>query len=371
MGQVAAILMLAKINKMTKQLILFISLFIFFKVGYSQTGPGGIGSTDGTSSLDIWFDANRTVFNDAGSTAASSGDSVHQWNEQSGSSTSNAIQSNGVRQPLYTENSLNGYPTIDFNGTDILPISTVATLSSSSIFIVYSGTYIASTNGDQLLNLNGGGNSLVIELSSTTNARARAYTGVNTCLNATVSNATPTILTLNYNGGSTSQMSILGSSPSTATLPAVAVSSGSGSIGAHFGAVSGWFSGEIAEIIRYSSIVNDAQKIIVENYLAAKYGLSLSANDLYDEDNSANGNYDHDVAGIGRVDASNIHNDAQGTGLVRILSPNSLGDGDYLIWGHDSGNMSSAGGTDLPATIEGRLARDWSASETGGRNGNH
>jgi hypothetical protein len=38
-------------------------------------------------------------------------------------------------------------------------------------------------------------------------------------------------------------------------------------------------------MIIYNATVNSAQRIIINNYLAAKYGLALAANDIYVQDN--------------------------------------------------------------------------------------
>ena len=125
-----------------------------------------------------------------------------------------------------------------------------------------------------------------------------------------------------------------------------------------------YFKGGIGEIIMFDVVVNDAQRIILENYLSAKYGYTLVSNDLYDEDNSANGNFDHDVAGIGRLDVSNLHNDAQGTGIVRVSNPTNLGDNEFFIWGHDNGALSTDNSTDVPLSLtQARLNRVWRVSE--------
>ncbi len=84
---------------------------------------------------------------------------------------------------------------------------------------------------------------------------------------------------------------------------------------------------------------------------------------------SLNGNFDHDVAGIGRIDVSNLHNDAQGTGIVRISNPTNLGDDEFLIWGHDNGILSADNTTDVSSSqTRARLSRVWRISEvsTGG-----
>lgn len=121
--------------------------------------------------------------------------------------------------------------------------------------------------------------------------------------------------------------------------------------------------GEMSEVIVYTISLNSAQRIIVDNYLAAKYDITLSENDVYDADDNANGDYDHEVAGIGRVNASNLHVDAKGTGIVRVLGATDLGNNEFLMWGHDNGPLSLDNTTDVPSTVYSRLDRVWRVSE--------
>ena len=114
----------------------------------------------------------------------------------------------------------------------------------------------------------------------------------------------------------------------------------------------------------FDQLINDAQIIIIQNYLAAKYDFILSQNDLYNEDNAGNGNYDHDVAGIGRINSSNLHNDSQGTGIIRVLNPTNLDDNEFFIWGHDNGALQMNTGLNAPSIIKSRLLRTWRVSET-------
>ena len=134
-----------------------------------------------------------------------------------------------------------------------------------------------------------------------------------------------------------------------------------GDIGSTSGAFD--FDGDITELIVYGTNINVVQKIIIENYLAAKYGLGLTSNDIYDEDVIGAGNFDHEVAGIGRIDASSIQNDAQGTGIVRILNPSGLDNNEFLIWGHDNGVQQAANAVDVPGIVQARFDRVWRVSE--------
>lgn len=121
--------------------------------------------------------------------------------------------------------------------------------------------------------------------------------------------------------------------------------------------------GDISEIIVYAGTVNSAQSIIIHNYLSAKYNIDLLDLDLYTQDLPINGDYDHGVAGIGRVDASNIHPAAQGTSIVMINNPDNLGDGEFLLWGHDAGVQEATNTIDVPAGVLARLDRVWRVSE--------
>lgn len=121
------------------------------------------------------------------------------------------------------------------------------------------------------------------------------------------------------------------------------------------------FEGTVSEFIVYNYKVNNAQRIIIENYIAGKYNLNLSSNDIYSIDNGVNWNYDNEIAGIGRLNGFEQDNDSRGPGMVRINSSSSLGNSDFFIWGHDNAAIASFGVTDYPAPegVEGRIDRVW------------
>ena len=121
-------------------------------------------------------------------------------------------------------------------------------------------------------------------------------------------------------------------------------------------------SATIAEVIFYDKQLSTAERNIVNNYLAAKYGLSTTT-ELYDEDNPANGNYDYDVAGIGQ-EAGGNNVDAEAS-IIRIFDPIGLANGEYYLWGHDNGALTptTAG---IPTGVQARLTRIWRGSETAG-----
>ncbi len=94
------------------------------------------------------------------------------------------------------------------------------------------------------------------------------------------------------------------------------------------------FSGDMAEVLIFDRALNSAENILVRNYLAAKYDIAPGVDDYYAGDGSAQGNYDLDVFGIGRVNASNMVTTASSAGLTLAESGGTLGDGDWLLAGH-------------------------------------
>jgi len=63
------------------------------------------------------------------------------------------------------------------------------------------------------------------------------------------------------------------------------------------------------------------------------------------------------------VNGANVHNDAQGSGILRVNNPTDLGNNEFMMWGHDNAMFGAWGVGDLPSGIEGRLERTWRVSE--------
>jgi hypothetical protein len=106
--------------------------------------------------------------------------------------------------------------------------------------------------------------------------------------------------------------------------------------------------------------LNDAQQIIVSNYLSAKYDISIS-NDFYTQDDGANGDFDFNVAGIGQAADGSFHFDSQGNGLVRMYNPSTLADNDYLFWGRN--NTTDYSFSTNTSNYQERITSDWRVSK--------
>ncbi len=354
-----------------KRTLLILILFIG-RTLHAQTGPGGAGNS--TTNV-LWLDANFSVFSDGGVTPATNTNNVQQWNDRSGNGD-HASQPTVGNRPNYLTGILNGNPVLRYTSanSDRLASTNVSTGNSASVWAIASYSTLPSLNPGILqaspsgLSSSVGPSDKVVGMWVNSGAGTRVW-GRGVQSNNTQSNISQ-VTTL-----STNTYYIINNMYRSNRIDQYVNHTAAGNNTTHDGTLRSWtdvaigsqgnehWNGDIAEIIMFNIEVNSAQRIIIDNYLSAKYGLTLSSNDTYNQDNPAQGNYDYEVAGIGRVDASNIHNDAQGTGIVRILNPTGLGNNEFLMWGHNNGIQQATNTIDVPAGVQARFDRVWRVSE--------
>ena len=145
-------------------------------------------------------------------------------------------------------------------------------------------------------------------------------------------------------------------------------------IGAMLNDVTGRPKADIAEVIVYNRALNDAERVIVQNALAAQYGLALGANDLYTGKDVAEGNFDLDVVGIGKfADAGATampgvaleSGDARGLRLT-ALNGSLATDGEFLFAGHNSLDNGWTGDDTDGVTCARRWQRSWKVQKISG-----
>jgi hypothetical protein len=350
---------------MTNKLYTIFMLLSSFNA-FCQTGPGGVGTTDGLSRLEFWFDANDLDadgdFTDNPANLAT----ITAWSDKSGNGR-NAL-SVASNRPVYLTSATNNFPGIYFRrNNDRLNITSVPIRRDASFYIVFQHRSQSNTSGSNLRPLladNGSfGDWGIHSLRGSLSGILYKYPNTSNLetIPALVKDGNPHLASLFGSSGTGQDYIDNRRQGGNTNYNRTSGFSTSFFIGSDPSSVAREYTGYITEVIGFSSENNAAQKIIIANYLAAKYNFNLSTYDIYDEDD--NGNYDFEVAGIGRVNSSNIHNSAQGTGIVSLQNPSGLSDNEFLIWGHDNGALVGSNTTDVPATVLARFDRVWRVSE--------
>lgn len=349
-----------------KKIIYILLLLPLF--GATQSGPAGVGNS---SSNGLWLRAD--LINQANATA------VANWLDTSGNDN-DAFRTIASEQPIfYNTSNLNNQPIVRFDGNnDQMVISDSPILDGSSGITYYAVLRPNNLNGNPrgilgkriTYTVNSdysyawffwSGNRINLDVHTNND---RFNTG-----STTFSNATNYILSYDFDGSlASSQRSRIRSgsnvvqtgSESSTAIPNSSQDLILGALNLNYG---DYLGADYAELIHYNYALNAAEHIIVQNYLSAKYNIPLSSNDLYTHDDPANGNFDYDVAGIGRVDASNMHTDSKGSGIIRINNASNLNDDEFLFWGHNNGIQQATNTSDVPAGVQARLQREWRFSE--------
>ncbi|MBL7891275.1 MAG: T9SS type A sorting domain-containing protein, partial [Bacteroidia bacterium] len=339
---------------------------------FGYVGPGGVGKSTNNA---LWVKADSKVYSDAGTTPASNGSTVQQWNDMSGNAN-NVSQGTAGNRPTYKTNKVNGKPALQFTGNMFMAPGAalgIAGTGSFTYFIVlrdtsYSAGATSDGSGDYILDRTTGTNELAsLKVTNTSKfgfqkrdnsgsglGGPQTTTSINTAAYQLIDYMRERAVTYRIYLNGTMEASSA-DADGDLTPPTI-------NIGRHAATASAGIKGFIAELAIYGTALNTAQRIIVENYLASKYGISiLAASDKYAYD-AGHGN---DVAGIGRENSTNYHTDAQGSSQMRMNSASSMDDGDYLLWGHDNATETISNTTDIPAGINNRLNRVWRADKTG------
>jgi gliding motility-associated-like protein len=321
------------------------------------TGPGGVGND---TENDLWLRSDKGVLN-SGGTDASPGQQVQTWNDHSGNEN-HVTQPTPADQPLLTGNAINGQPALTFNGTsqhmtgELEEISAPLTMITVNRFTAAATDAYVMTIGD--LNAN-----QTVSVSRETDNNYYAFTQGAKYYGPAMADNTPYIIHARHNIASVFHEVFLNETAfATADYGTSVITDGSLILGASRN-IDTFLGGDIAEAIVYNNNLNSAQKIIVENYLAAKYGIIIPT-DRY----AHQAVHGYDVAGIGQVDAGNQHTDAQSARILAVGNPTDLDDGEFLLFGHDNGDISSWITTDLPNNDLNllRVEREWRVNATGG-----
>ena len=314
----------------------------------AQTGPAGVGSA---ANNVIWLNADILTY--------STVPFISAWPDQSGNGN-DFTQSTSSRQPKRV--TYPGFNGLRFDGGDWVNRGAVGALNTTNHtqYIVYNGfkpnhtgilfnsSFTQSSQFFRTYRSGGNINSWVLTNS------------LGTRQNTTTNSSSFQIISSYWDGAAQTWNSYKNGTSFGSKTGANGNPTGNylNTVGA---AANGSyrFDGDIGEIIIYNTVLNSAQRNIVDNYLSSKFGVTVS-NDMYTYD----GAHKYGLIGIGQeADGNNLT--AQGKGIVEI-SVGSLSNGDYVLTGHNNTNLSTTT-NDMPPSITGgsRLSRTWRTAFTG------
>jgi hypothetical protein len=328
----------------------------------AHDGPGGVGDTTGLAALKLWLKADSF-------TDLSDGATLTTWFDN----TDNGYTCTQSGSPQYVENFSNDFPAVEFDGSNYFEYnaSSLDFLNSTgiSIFAVVNATTSGVTN--TIIARDASGNhSWACQLDpsdkllfSVANSSSQACTR----LGASSISSNYTIVSFQYDGlvdeslqvyaGETDDSDSLGY-----TIPYYINGSGTALRIGNDGNGNN-FVGQIAELIVFNRALGDVERVLINNYLSAKYDIALSANDKYTGDNVSAGDFDRDVAGIGLESDDSINAHAISAGMI-VTSTGFVQDaGDYLLFGHNN-ETSPLTLTNLPFNVKRACERVWMFHKT-------
>lgn len=312
-------------------------------------GPGGFESFATASSLAFWVDAGDIDGNGAPD-ALANGASIATWVDKSGfgrNLTSTGTVSYTLASPVG-----NNQPATRYSGSRMQSAFDFDALGSDySVFAVsrYTGgadqRVVSSVNHNWLFGHWSGGDQRWyaegwIQQSGTASQAFNIYTGI---IGPTVPNADfwKNGTQLNDNSGGYNAGNY---KPGRLEI-------GSYSNGAEAS------NAEVSELLIINRKVNEAERLAILNALSAKYNLPIGAQDAYLGDDPGNGDFDSNVFGVGRLDASNQLLSAGQAGFG-IEATSIADDGDFIGAGHKVAvNAFTAAG--VPASVSRRFTRTW------------
>ena len=317
-----------------------------------NSGPGGFYLTDGTSPLIAWFKADAI-------TGVTDNTTFGTWVESS--NTAGVSSSSAGSNPTYhaTQAGLNpagGYEaSVQFQGSNFLNLNGVSSLPTGTVIGV------AAPSDDRYLLQHSTNRQIRMRQSSGNNIAA--YNGGSNPLSTATTTSAGDFLIGEWLGGATSisfyENGVSRGTGSLAGGPGGLSDNGYNRIGVQSIAGPEIF---ISEVAVFNTVLNSAERQIVENALSAKWNQTMLANNRYSGDDLAQGDNDRDVFGIGRVDNSNEVTSAGAAGFG-IEATAGLDDNEWILAGHnDPVNGLTSDGV-LNETQ--RWTRAWYVEQTG------
>ncbi len=356
---------------------------VLLAAGEPGTGPGGVGATDGSSGLRLWLQAGEGLYTDVSCVSpAATGAQLACWADQSGSEN-HVVQADPIYQPRYLSASAVEFDTDVLSTTHDVQLFGTPSSGLSAIVVFDTGVYTTNSvilnhgasagstanrnlelgytfvgNGDFGLH-RGSDNATLANTAGIVNDR---FTILSTLV---LTNGTTAVNSIRvYTNGAQLPLSISGTgwlATGTYATNAVPLNIGARCDGNQGGcdlvAPDAFHQGRIAEIIVFTQTLNSAQRVIIENYLSAKYDITLAPGVFKYADS-----YTLDVIGIGK-EADGIHSESHSAGFILSNGTFLKDNGDYIMVGHDV-KENSLTDASLPPGVDWRWMRRWYFKKT-------
>jgi len=243
----------------------------FTNTGFeSDTNGWTTGELPSTiTGLRMWLKADAI-------TGKNDGDTIQTWTD-SGSNGNNPTQATAGSRATYKTNIINGLPVLRFNGTSNqygITLDTGIALNNYSLFVVHRPTS-ASQYGMVFGSTTGNSDAELLDMNYPSAGKIGTYHAGPGNIGGAYSftSGTPLISSFVASSGTGTPYNN-GTAQSSGTTATQTVSNwvlGNYTTGSYY------YTGDIAEIILYSSGLSAANRISIENYLASKYGITVSS----------------------------------------------------------------------------------------------
>ncbi|WP_292949984.1 T9SS type A sorting domain-containing protein [Olleya sp. UBA1516] len=312
--------------KVVMLVALFLPIYLF-----SQSGPGGVGNS---TTQVLWLKPDGFSVAD--------GTVLDTWDDTSGNANS-LTQPDATFRPIVKTNIVNSYDVVRFEaGNRRLRKTDFTSFPTTQVSAFYINKTTDSSDGVLSYASTSHNNNFLFFNSS----NLSFYRNGNTSMNITANDGNWHMVDMSWMNSGVGMKTYFDGKlkrtfnyvPGSTITPggSLSLAGEQDAVDANYDAAQS-HQGDFSEVILFNVAINAAERVIIQNYLTAKYGLTLESTvDYYTQDNAVNGNFDFDVAGIGQADDGSNHTDSKGTGIVTINSPSALSNGDYLFWGEET-----------------------------------
>jgi hypothetical protein len=323
--------------------------------GNTGTGPGGVGTTDGSSNLRLWLKPDQVYGAVDGSNKCSGpalsadGAAVVCWQDASGYHNDAYHLTSGPTRETDAPSLRNGQPVLRFNGAQSLNVGEASPVfNGDGVTVFFPFSAIADFSDGAFLD----------RRSISSGTYGYAIYGQLSFWSTLVFPATANVATTGWTVGEWNvaraayaySLRVYRNGVSLGSTPASQMTQGGSNNFLVIGrnqVSNNYINADLPEMIAYTQQLADVDAILVENYLAAKYN-TPTANDVYNGDTPANGDFDLDVAGIGQYGGAQ-HPQSHAAGLIVRNRTFLRTDGDWLLFGHNTPvNQNTT--ADLPTT---------------------